>query len=140
MPKVIVLLISSITTDLIQAQNTSRIEDLFIGKGFAFEKIDGALPENKETRDALFAVEGSQRGKYPQCFIRNDDGSLNFIGLWNKIGMQYIHTRKCSLPFTLFVKFFTEELVECDSLPADILEANPTIPTFSKVFVDAQKV
>jgi len=65
----------------------------------------------KDKRDALFAVEGSQRGKYPQCFLRSDDGAVVFIGLWDKI----------------------EELVECDTLPADILEANPNIETFSKV-------
>jgi hypothetical protein len=29
--------------------------------------------------------------------------------------------------------------VESDSIPADVLAANPTIPTFTKAFVDAKK-
>lgn len=76
----------------------------------ACDKIDGLIPENKDLRDKLFGISG-HRGKYPQCFIQDNDGNIRFVGLWDEI----------------------ESLVDCDSLPSDVLAANPSINTFSKV-------
>ncbi len=44
-----------------------------------YETIDGSMEENKEKRNALFAISGV-RGKYPQVFI--DD---KYIGDWEVI-------------------------------------------------------
>lgn len=54
----VIVLVSGLTTDQIQMVNTRRLEDLIAGKKFAFERVDGALAENKEIRDTLFGVSG----------------------------------------------------------------------------------
>eukprot|EP01033_Poteriospumella_lacustris_P009560 gene9556-6856_t len=109
----VIVLVSGLTTDQIQMVNTRRLEDLIAGKKFAFERVDGALAENKEIRDTLFGVSG-HRGKYPQCFIADGTGGYRFVGLWEEI----------------------ESLVDCDALPKEVLDSNPNIPTFSRVFAD----
>ena len=76
-----------------------------------FEKVDGSYPDNKELRDVLFAVSG-QRGKYPQCFLKEESGSYRFVGLWDEV----------------------ESLIECNTIPADVLASNPQIKTFNQVF------
>lgn len=105
-----VFLYSSLSTDQIQLVNSRRMEDSLIAKKIHFEKIDGSAPENKEQRDILFGV-SQQRGKYPQCFLKHEDGTYSFVGTWDDF----------------------ESLIECSELPADVLEANPQIQTFEKV-------
>jgi hypothetical protein len=105
-----VILYSSLSTDQIQIVNTRRLEDAVLGKKLAHNKIDGASPENKDIRDKLFGISG-QRGKYPQFFIATETEDYRFVGLWEEI----------------------ESLLDCDSLPEDVLAGNPNIPTFSKV-------
>lgn len=51
------------------------------------------------------------RARYPQCFIINN-GVYHFVGLWETV----------------------EKLVECDSMPDDVLAAHPEINTFTSVF------
>lgn len=104
-----ILLFSSLATDQIQLVNSRRLEDVLLGNKIQFDKVDGSLVENKEIRDKLFASSGL-RGKYPQCFLESD-GVYRFIGLWDQI----------------------EELVESDTIPADVLAANPSIQTFKAV-------
>lgn len=104
-----IVLVSSLSTDQIQIVNSRRIEDALKGKNMSYDRVDGAMPENKDLRDKLFGISG-QRGKYPQCFIQRGD-ECRFVGMWDEI----------------------ESLLDCDALPADVLSANPTIPTFSKV-------
>eukprot|EP01038_Epipyxis_sp_PR26KG_P012135 gene12135-16246_t len=111
-----VYLFSSISTDQIQAVNSRRLEDVLLGKQIEFLVVDGADPSVKELRDKLFAV-STIRGKYPQCFIEESDGNFKFVGLWEDI----------------------ESLLDCDQLPAEVLEANPQINTFSKVFAEVSK-
>jgi hypothetical protein len=89
---------------------------MLISKRIDFESVDGSLPEVKEQRDQLFACSG-QRGKYPQLFLRAADGSLRYIGKWDEV----------------------QELCECDDLPKDLLDSNPDIKTFSKVFSNVKK-
>ena len=103
------MLFSGLSTDQISIVNTRRLEDALRGKKVPFDKIDGSLAENKELRDALFSISG-QRGKYPQCFI-SDGTTHRFVGMWEEI----------------------ESLLDCDSLPKDILDGNASIQTFSKV-------
>ncbi len=103
------LLFSGLATDQIQIVNSRRLEDVLSSKKLVFDKIDGSLAEHKTIRDELFAISG-QRGKYPQCFIKSVDG-YKFIGFWEEL----------------------QSLIDCDSLPPDVISANPTIPTFSKV-------
>ncbi len=103
------MLFSGLSTDQIQIVNTRRLEDALIGKKMNFDKVDGALAENKGLRDILFGISG-QRGKYPQCFIA-EGNNFRFVGMWEDI----------------------ESLLDCDSLAAEILAENPAILTFSKV-------
>lgn len=110
MSQTAVLLYSSLATDQIQVVNSRRLEDVLKGNKIQFEKVDGSYPDNKDLRDILFGVSG-QRGKYPQCFLKDDSGSYTFVGLWEEV----------------------ESLVECDTIPAEVLAANPQIKTFAQV-------
>ena len=104
-----IFLYSSLATDQIQIVNSRRLEDALSGNKINFLKVDGALPENKEMRDKLFGT-SNLRGKYPQLFLEKD-GALTFIGLWEEC----------------------ESLIDCNTLPADVLAANPNIKTFNSV-------
>ena len=110
MSDIAILLVSNLSTDQIQVVNSRRLEDAMIGRKVQFEKVDGSYPDNKELRDVLFGVSG-QRGKYPQCFIKDNNGSYKFIGLWEEV----------------------ESLIECDTLPTEVLTSNPQIMTFGQV-------
>jgi hypothetical protein len=112
----VIVLVSSLSTDQIQMVNTRRLEDVIAGKKYAFERIDGALAENKEVRDTLFGISG-HRGKYPQCFVADENDGYRFIGLWEDI----------------------EQLIDCDALPKEVLEGNPSIPTLTKALADVPK-
>lgn len=105
-----ILLISSSTTTTTQELSQRRAADLLTAKKCRHSTLDGALPESKELRDVLFGV-SSLRGKYPQLFIKNEDGSYVFVGDWERM----------------------EALAETDDLDAAVLEANPSIETFSKI-------
>ena len=78
---------SSSSSDPIVEQNQRRILSTLDAHRIVFSQIDGALPENKEYRDNLFAI-SSQRGKYPQCFLKKDN-NVRFIGLWPEIEVIY---------------------------------------------------
>lgn len=110
------LLISTTTADSAQEIGQRRLEDMLKAKKIVFTTIDGSLPEFKEQRDEMFTV-SSLRGKYPQVFLKSSSGTLNYIGNWDKI----------------------QELCECDDLPKEILDSNPTIETFTKAFACANK-
>jgi hypothetical protein len=117
MSQTAILLFSSLATDQIQVVNSRRLEDSLASKKLHFEKVDGSLIDNKEVRDTLFGISG-QRGKYPQCFIKDSDNVIQFVGLWDEI----------------------ESLLECDTLGAEVLEANPSIKTFDKVFANVARM
>lgn len=112
MSETAILLFSSVSTDQIQVVNSRRLEDVLAGNKLKFDKVDGSYPDNKELRDVLFGLSG-QRGKYPQCFLRDESGTHRFVGMWDEI----------------------EGMIECDTLPADVLAANPQIKTFQQVIV-----
>lgn len=79
-------------------------------------ELDGADQENVEMRNKLFGISG-KRAVYPQCFMTSGD-EITFVGDWEAV----------------------EALLECESIPADVLAANPNIQTFTKVFSDCKMV
>eukprot|EP01036_Dinobryon_divergens_P001998 gene1998-2628_t len=88
--------------------NQRRLQDCLNGHKIAYTSVDGSFPENKDERDKLFNI-SKVRGRYPQCFLNLND-EIRFVGFWDEI----------------------EGLIDADTLPAEVLEANPTIATFAK--------
>lgn len=73
-------------------------------------QVDGLEPSARERRNELFGI-SSLRGKYPQVFLKLS-GETTFVGDFEAVN----------------------GLNDCDTLPPDVLEANPQIETFSKKF------
>jgi hypothetical protein len=65
---------------------------------------------NTHRRNELFRMSGI-RANYPQFFLVNEDGSLSFLGDWDRI----------------------EGVNDASALPTEILEANPGIITWDSV-------
>ena len=79
-----ILLHCSVTTPIFPHPNQLRCESLLLSKQIEIEKLDGAMPENKVTRDILFGI-SSLRGQYPQVFLQTKDGTYTYIGNYEKI-------------------------------------------------------
>jgi hypothetical protein len=58
----------------------------------------------------MFAISG-KRAVYPQCFFVSPGGDMEFVADWDAF----------------------ESLMECESIPGDVLASNPAIQTFTKV-------
>lgn len=80
-------------------------------KNTPYIEVDGMDSELKEIRNELFQI-SNMRGNYPQFFLAFPDGSTTFLGNWEKI----------------------EAINDSSDLPKDILENNPDIETWDKVF------
>lgn len=106
----VILLFTSVPASSVIEGNQNFIRNCFTGRKIPFVQVDGMDAARKEERNALFAV-SNLRGKYPQVFTKRE-GDISFIGDFDTIN----------------------ELNDCDQLPPDVLEANPQIPTLSKVF------
>lgn len=107
MAKVLLLTTSIPSTTTIEA-NQSAITTMLAGKGVTrIESIDGAVEVNHAKRNELFGI-SEKRGAYPQVFIEDADGKVEFVGDFEAM----------------------ESLNECSALPAEILAANPGIVTF----------
>lgn len=65
------------------------------------------------SRDELFSISGI-RGNYPQFFFVHSNGATSYFGNFDRL----------------------EELNETSSLPKEVLDANPDIETWEKVFRD----
>ena len=101
-----------------QEGNTRRCRDLLTARNVKFEELDGNDTELKEKRNEFFTISGV-RGQYPQLFkLPVDGGTPVFVGVWEKI----------------------ESLNECDDIPPEVLEANPSIETLTKVLSDCEKI
>ena len=55
-----------------------KLETAFAGRNIDYVAVDGAAPENKDARAALWGISGVRA--YPQVFIKNE-----FIGDMDKI-------------------------------------------------------
>ncbi|KAL7541065.1 hypothetical protein ACHAXR_010600, partial [Thalassiosira sp. AJA248-18] len=73
--------------------------------------VDGNDPEQRETRNKFFEISGV-RGNYPQFFFAFEDGTINFMGNFERI----------------------DNLNETKDLPAELLEQHPELETWDKVF------
>jgi hypothetical protein len=73
-------------------------------RSLQYGQLDGALDASKETRNSLFTISG-KRGSYPQLFKRGGEAGLQFVG-----DMEMV-----------------QELVEAESIPAEVLAANPQV-------------
>lgn len=115
MASTVLLLVSSISAGALDEVHTRRVTDIISGKKLVFETLDGASPDNLEMRNKLFGI-SSLRGKYPQVFIKTGD-EYSFVGNKETI----------------------EELLESNDLPAEVLDANPDLPTFDRTFAKCSK-
>jgi len=104
------------------------MHDLLISYKFDILFVDGSDPESKQLRDKLFEISG-KRGKYPQCFLLLSDDTYKFIGLWEEvITLLIIHYL-----IQCYIFEQLESLADCESLPSEVLSANPNIQTISNV-------
>ena len=78
-----VVLYTSMPQTLVEVAQ-GRLDTVLKGKKIEYEKINGVAEENKAIRDQLFGI-SNERGKYPQIFLRKEDGSYKFVGLWEAV-------------------------------------------------------
>lgn len=109
--KQLIILISVGVSDRNQATHQDRSLTIMKGKGTPFEVVDGMDPNQKKRRNQLFEISGI-RGNYPQFFFSYPDGSITFVGGWEKI----------------------EEINENSTLPPEILDKNPNIEIWCSFF------
>jgi hypothetical protein len=94
-----------------------KVKTWLEAKKVRYQSIDASLAENKDVRNELYDVSG-KRGGLPQVFIVDSEaGSTKYAGDYEGIN----------------------SLIESDSIPADILEKNPQIPTFTKMFASCME-
>ena len=110
-----IYLYSSVPHATGQDSHQRKVKSWLEAKRVKFQEIDASLEENKEVRNELYDVSG-KRGGLPQVFIVTTEadgtGSTKYAGDYEGIN----------------------DLIESDSIPADLLEKNPQIPTFTRVF------
>ena len=95
--KKLLVLISSFSANLQQKSHQDRALTILKGLNVRNEQmvtVDGAKPENREKRNALFGVSGI-RAKYPQFFLvdaaASDTGSANLTFLADWEGFESMH-------------------------------------------------
>jgi len=80
-----IVLFTSMPQTLVEVAQ-ARLDNVLKGKKIEYEKIDGVAEENKPIRDQLFRI-SNERGKYPQIFLRKEDGTYKFVGLWETVSL-----------------------------------------------------
>ena len=110
-PKRVIILISNGVPDRVQAKNQWRAMNLLDAKAVPYATVDAMNPIQRTRRNELFEI-SQVRNLYPQVFIEFSDGSVAFIGDWE----------------------FMEELNDASSLPKEMLDDNPQILTWEKMF------
>lgn len=75
----VLVLISNHSFDRNVLQNQKNAITILESKRISYETLDGSDTENKESRNELFAL-SKHRGKYPQFFLLNENGSKAFWG------------------------------------------------------------
>jgi len=77
--KKLIMLISSMSGNMTTSTNQAQAQSLLASLEVVPEIIDGADPMQKDVRNELFTLSGL-RGKYPQFFLRQADGTMKFFG------------------------------------------------------------
>ena len=115
-PKRLIILVSNGVPDRVQAKNQWRALNLLEAKGTPYTLVDAMDSNQRARRNEL--IEVSQiRNSYPQVFIEFYDGTTAFVGDWD----------------------FLEELNDTSSLPDEVLDANPQILTWKRMFCNVVK-
>jgi len=79
------------------------VNGLLFGNSLIVFFLSGAEPANKEVRTQLFEASGKRT--YPQVFLKEADGSYTNVGDFEEV----------------------QSLNDTDTLPQDVLDANPTV-------------
>ena len=111
----ILMLVTNMGMNRTQVQNQQRATMMLNALNITYETIDGSDPLNKEIRNELFVI-SDIRGAYPQFFVLTDHGDnselqISFLGDFETI----------------------EGINDSSSLPNEILDANPTLLTWSRI-------
>lgn len=109
-PKKLICLISRGCPDRTQSGNQSKVLDWLHSWKVPHSIVDGMDPAQREMRNKLFNLSGI-RGNYPQFFFEFIDGTINFLGNFDKM----------------------ESLNETGGLPAEVLAQHPELETWDKV-------
>ena len=110
-PRKLIVLASQGCHDRTQSTNQSKALDWFASRSVPHIVVDGMDPNQREKRNELFEISGV-RGNYPQFFFESKDGTITFLGNFEKL----------------------ESLNETSGLPQDILSQHPELETWEKVF------
>lgn len=111
--KIFVCLVSNGVSDHLQASRQRKAITILQARNLPYVEVDGMNPDHRESRDELFSISGI-RGNYPQFFFVHSNGATSYFGNFDKL----------------------EELNETLSIPKEVLDANPDIETWEKVFED----
>lgn len=119
--KRLICLISNGVADRVQAHRQLFALNILNVRQTPYEVVDGMDPDQRQRRDELFRI-SDIRGNYPQFFVERqvDNGyggkktKMEFWGSYERM----------------------EQLNEVDSLPPDVLLANPDVETWERVFGD----
>ena len=119
--KRLICLISNGVADRTQAHRQLHALNILQVRRTPYEVVDGMDPAQRHIRDELFRISGV-RGNYPQFFLERQidngyGGTIRSVEFWGN--------------YDTF-----ENLNEVDSLPPDVLLANPEVETWDNVFGD----
>lgn len=119
--KRLICLISNGVADRVQAHRQLHALNILNVRQTPYEVVDGMDPAQRQRRDELFRI-SDIRGNYPQFFVERqvDNG---YGGTKTKVEFWGSYERM-------------EQLNEVDSLPPDVLLANPDVETWERVFGD----
>ena len=109
MSKKCVVLTSSMANQL-GTVNQRNMLDKLAAKRIEFEEVEAVNTDHHDRRNALTEISG-KKGEFPQLFFEAD-GKTTYFG-----GIEEFN-----------------DLFETDSLPKDVLDKNPDLPTFTRVF------
>jgi len=116
----VLALVSEGVIDRVQSSNQRRALFLLDVRGVPYEKVDGMDPAQREVRDDLFELAGfgGDGGKpvsytYPQFFFVGD-GTVSYVGDFERL----------------------LSLNDASDIPGDILDQNPDLETWERVFVN----
>lgn len=109
--KKLICLISKGCHDRLQTTNQDKALAWFNSRQLPYTVVDGMNPDQRQKRNELFDVSGV-RGNYPQFFFEYQNGSIQYLGNFNKL----------------------ERLNESSNLPPEVLQRHLEIETWDKIF------